>query len=162
MRTILLTTFVLVTAFQSSDEWFGRGINAFNKGAYNEALLMFSRAVEADTTSVSARFNRATAYVRLQRYGEAINDLNWCLSRQPDRIAHRMQRAVAYAESGQTLASIADLDVIIAADSVFPKARLLRGRQLMRADPTRACVDLNAALAAGDSTAQRFIDGNCR
>lgn len=161
MKSLLMGLLVFL-APQSSEEWFGRGLNAYNKGMYGEAVQLFTRAVEADTTSISARFNRATAYLRLQRYGDALADLNWCIARQPDRIAHRMQRAVIHAETGNTVQAIADLDLVISADSLFPKARSLRGRLLMRTDPTRACTDLRAAMAAGDNTAERFVNEFCK
>lgn len=161
MKSLLIGLLVLL-APQSSEEWFGLGLNAYNKGNYGEAVLLFSKAVDADTTSISARFNRATAYLRLQRYGDALADLNWCISRQPDRIAHRMQRAVIHAETGNTQQALADLDLVIGADSLFPRARLLRGRLLMNADPTRACTDLRAAVAAGDKAAERYVTEFCK
>jgi tetratricopeptide (TPR) repeat protein len=158
---ILLIALVIALTPQSSEEYFGLGLNAYNKGNYGEAALLFTKAVEADTTSISARFNRATAYLRLQRYGDALNDLNWCISRQPDRIAHRMQRAVIHAETGNTQQALVDLELVIGADSLFPRARLLRGRLLMNSDPARACADLRAAMAAGDASAERFVRELC-
>jgi tetratricopeptide (TPR) repeat protein len=146
---------------QQAEEWFGRGINAYNQGKYGEAVEFFNKAVAADTSSVSTRFNRATAYLKLQRYGDALNDVNWCIARRPDRIAIRMQRAVIFAEAGQKQLALGDLDMIIAGDSTFPKARLLRGRLLLTTDTARGCADLRAVIAAGDSSAVRYMTGIC-
>jgi tetratricopeptide (TPR) repeat protein len=160
MKSALIVAMLLLLP-QQAEEWFGRGINAYNQGKYGEAVEFFTKAVAADTANVSTRFNRATAYLKLQRYGDALNDINWCLARRPDRIAIRMQRAVVLAEAGQKQLAVQDLNMIIAGDSTFPKARLLRGRLLLTTDTASGCADLRAALAAGDSSARRFMTGLC-
>ena len=158
---MLLATLLALMVPQQAEEWFGRGINAYNNGKYGEAVEFFTKAIAADTSSVSTRFNRGSAYLKLQRYGDALNDINWCMARRPDRIALRMQRAVIFAESGQKQLAVADLDLIIASDSTFPKARLLRGRLLLTTDTARGCADLRAAAAAGDNSARQYMTGIC-
>lgn len=147
---------------QSVEEWFGLGVNAMNAGNIDRAIECFTKGLEADASSVSTRFNRATLLLRQRRYGEALADLDECKRRQPGRIAVHMQRAVVLAELGRTAEALDEVEAIVAADSTFPKARLLLGRlQVQSGDTVRGCASLLAVRAAGDASAERFLPASC-
>lgn len=149
---------------QDSDEHFGRGMNAFGKGQYDVAIDHFSKALEQDAFNIGIRFNRATCYLRLQKYDDAIKDLSRCIELAPDVTQAYMQRATAYAATRQRSLALQDVDTVIARDSVFPRAHVLRARLTMDMglDTTAACRDFMTALRLGDSTALRFMPARCR
>jgi tetratricopeptide (TPR) repeat protein len=142
-------------------ELFGKGLNAFNKGQYAEAVEFYSRAIALDSISTNVRFNRATAYMRMGRYGEAKDDLDRILAVRPELLNARMQRAVVQAEMGLLVHSMDDVSSVIQQDSTFPKAYLFRARvrRMLGTDPRVVCDDLREALKLGDSTALRFMQG---
>ena len=150
--------------YQDSNEWFGRGLNAFNRGNYAEAVESYSKALELDSTAATTWFNRAAAYMRLRQFANAHADLDRCLVIFPGAANMRMQRAIVRAEMGRFAEALDDVGSVIRTDSTFPKARLLRGRILLTRfnDTIGACSDLRAALAIGDSTALRYIRGACQ
>jgi len=149
---------------QDSDEHFGRGMNAFGKGQYDVAIDHFSKALEQDAFNIGIRFNRATCYLRLQKYDDAIKDLSRCIELAPDVTQAYMQRATAYAATRQRPLALQDVDTVIARDPVFPRAHVLRARLTMDMglDTTAACRDFMTALRLGDSTALKFMPARCR
>lgn len=172
MKFALLLCFVAVTSALSLaqdeqdqiQELFGKGLNAFNKGNYGEAVVFYTQCIERDSLTMNVWFNRASAYLRLRDYGKAKEDLDHILKRQPELLNARMQRAVVEAEMGLLPMAIEDVSIVIRQDSTFPKAYLLRGRLTLRAnlDTLAACSDLKAALALGDSTSLRYMPSTCK
>lgn len=169
LPSILVAVLACVLAYaaplpQDSDEHFGRGMNAFGKGQYDVAIDHFSKALEQDAFNVGIRFNRATCYLRLQKYDEAIKDLSKCIELAPDVTQAYMQRAAAYAATRQRPLALQDVDTVIARDSVFPRAHVLRARLTMDMglDTMAACRDFRTALRLGDSTALKFMPTQCR
>ncbi|MCX6139439.1 MAG: tetratricopeptide repeat protein [Candidatus Kapabacteria bacterium] len=162
----IVCTSAIVVAQDEQDkiqELFGKGLNAFNKGNYGEAVVFYTKCIERDSLTMNVWFNRASAYLRLRDYGKAKEDLDHILVRQPELLNARMQRAVVEAEMGLLPMAIEDVSTVIRQDSTFPKAYLLRGRMILRAnlDTLAACSDLKAALALGDSTALRYMTSKC-
>ncbi len=163
----VVCTSALVIAQDEQDqiqELFGKGLNAFNKGNYGEAVVFYSRCIERDSFTMNVWFNRASAYLRMREYSNAKFDLDHILSIQPELLNAKMQRAVVHAEMGLVQLAFSDVSDVIKQDSTFPKAYLLRGRLRLRAmqDTAGACDDLKNAFAAGDSTALRFMPPPCR
>ena len=145
-------------------ELFGKGLNAFNKGNYGEAVIFYTRCIERDSLTMNVWFNRASAYLRLRDFSKAKDDLDYILLRQPELLNARMQRAVVEAEMGLLPMAIEDVSAVIGQDSTFPKAYLLRGRLRLAAfkDSAGSCQDHRAAFALGDSTALRYMTQGCR
>lgn len=167
MRIGLLLLLLSTVALAQDDlqdvlqELFGKGLNAFNKGQYAEAVELYSRAIALDSISTNVRFNRATAYMRMGRYGEAKDDLDRILAVRPELLNARMQRAVVQAEMGLLVHAMDDVTSVIQQDSTFPKAYLFRARvhRMLGTDSRVVCADLREALKLGDSTALRFMQG---
>ncbi len=146
-----------------AQEYFGKGLNAMNKGDNAEAVRWYTLCLGIDSGVANARFNRATAYFRMGEYGKAKDDLDYVVERRPELLNVRMQRAVVQANMGLMAMAREDLDVIIRQDSTFPRAYLMRGRMKMSyfSDPAGACSDLKNALQLGDSSAIRFMPADC-
>jgi len=156
---------VVIMHAQEASEWFGKGLNAFNKGNYGEAVVNFTRAIEQDSGASPAWFNRGTAYMRMRVFDKAYADLTRCLQLRTSQITMnaRMQRAVVGAELGLQQESLRDVNTVLKQDSTFPKARLLRGRLLLQAgDTSQACADFAGALRSGDSSVVKYIKVHCQ
>jgi len=156
---------VLIASAQDASEWFGKGLNAFHDGRYGEAVVNFTRAIEQDSGSSPAWYNRGTAYMRMRMFEKAYFDLTRCLQLRPSQVTinARMQRAVVGAELGLRDDALRDISTVIEIDSTFPKARLLRGRiYLSSGDTTRACKDFSGALQLGDSSAVKYLQAACK
>lgn len=76
---------------------------------FEPAVTDLNKAIEIRPNYVSARFNRALAYMSLKRFKEAIPDFSFVLQNNPrDIISVHMNRAWAYMYSGGYQAAIAD------------------------------------------------------
>ena len=167
MRIGLLLLLLSTVALAQDDlqdvlqELFGKGLNAFNKGQYAEAVELYSRAIALDSISTNVRFNRAAAYMRMGRYGDAKDDLDRILAVRPELLNARMQRAVVQAEMGLLVHAMDDVTTVIQQDSTFPKAYLFRARvhRMLGTDARVVCADLREAFKLGDSTALRYMQG---
>ncbi len=149
---------------EKAQEYFGKGLNAYNAGDYPAAIDWYSKCIALDSLTMNVRFNRATTYLRMRDLPKAKDDLDFILERQPELLNARMQRAVVQAEMGLVMLSMEDLNTVIRQDSTFPKAYLMRGRLKARvlADEAGACSDLKAALALGDRSALQYMSPACR
>ncbi|MEY3386730.1 MAG: hypothetical protein RIR53_1541 [Bacteroidota bacterium] len=164
IASCVLIALVGVVMAQEASEWFGRGLNAFNNGQYAEAVKLYTKAIELDSAAAPAWYNRATAHIRLKQFEDAHRDLDQCLKIFPGATNVKMQRAIVRSELGRYAEALDDVNTVIRGDTSFPKARLLRGRILLAVykDTVRACADLRATLALGDSAALRYLQGVCR
>lgn len=164
IASCVLIALVGVVMAQEASEWFGRGLNAFNNGQYAEAVKLYTKAIELDSAAAPAWYNRAAAHIRLKQFQEAHRDLDRCLKIFPGATNVKMQRAIVRSELGRYAEALDDVNTVIRGDTSFPKARLLRGRILLAVykDTVRACADLRATLALGDSAALRYLQGVCR
>ena len=160
---IVISLLVVTTLLaQDKSEWFGKGINAFNKGLYGEASVYFTRAIEADSMNHIFWFNRATCYVKLRDYERAIGDLARTIELDPQSAAAYMQLAVAHAETRQTVKAIIAVSKAIELDSTLPKTHYLRGRLYLDiSDTSSACVEFKRAAQRGDETARAMQSRLC-
>jgi tetratricopeptide (TPR) repeat protein len=149
---------------EKAQEYFGKGLNAYNAGDYAGAISWYTKCIELDSLTMNVRFNRATTYLRMRDLPKAKDDLDFILERQPELLNARMQRAVVQAEMGLSMLALEDLNTVIRQDSTFPKAYLMRGRLKARVlgDDPGACSDLKAALALGDRSALQYMSPACR
>ncbi len=153
---------VMMVAVQDKSEWFGLGINAYQKGNYGEAAVNFSKAIELDSMNHIFYFNRATCWIKLREYDRAIGDLQRTIELDPSAANAHMQLAVAFAELRMPQQAIPSVSRAIALDSTLPKAHYLRGRlHLSVGDTTSACEDLRTASAYGDAAARQLVGSIC-
>ncbi len=168
LSILLIGTVTIVLAqddlAEKAQEYFGKGLNAYNAGDYAGAVAWYSKCIELDSLTMNVRFNRATTYLRMRDLPKAKDDLDFILERQPELLNARMQRAVVQAEMGLSMLALEDLNTVIRQDSTFPKAYLMRGRLRARAlgDEQGACADLKEALKLGDRSAESYMSPACR
>ncbi|XP_067008306.2 RNA polymerase II-associated protein 3 isoform X1 [Anabrus simplex] len=72
-----------------------RGNEYYRAGDHKQAIEHYSAAIVLDPTP-AAYNNRALAYLKLQKYAEAISDCNKVLEVEPDNLKALMRRGVAY------------------------------------------------------------------
>lgn len=56
----------------------------FNEGKLNEALELLNEYSKNDPFNIECLLLRAKAYYKMQRWGDALNDLNSVLNKEPE------------------------------------------------------------------------------
>lgn len=74
---------VLRTDPQNAQALYGLAMIAMREGKNSEAIRMFTQAVEASPEFVDARRYRAVALAREGSLPQAVDDINWCLEKDP-------------------------------------------------------------------------------
>ncbi len=65
-------------------EFYTQGGKAFEENKFEEAIMMYSRAINEDPDYASAYFNRALSYAILNNYTDATRDAEHVLDMEPD------------------------------------------------------------------------------
>ncbi len=130
------------------------------EGEQLEALIgPLSDTVENNPESVFARMMRANAYLRLEDWRAAEEDLSHVLALEPDNANAHFQRAQARSQMGEHALAIEDFDALVAAElnlSAFLNARCweraIWGEELDQAmDDCNRSIDLAPNAANYDS-----------
>jgi len=159
---IVIAAGVVFLTAQDKGEWFGLGINAYQKGNYGEAAVNFTRAIELDSNNHIFWFNRATCFVKMRDYERAIFDLQRTITLDPLSATAYMQLGVVLAELRRHDNAILAVSKAIELDSTLPKSHYLRGRlYLTTGDTTSACADLHIASDRGDPAARTLMKEHC-
>eukprot|EP01094_Clydonella_sp_ATCC50884_P020814 TRINITY_DN4401_c0_g1_i1.p1 TRINITY_DN4401_c0_g1~~TRINITY_DN4401_c0_g1_i1.p1 ORF type:complete len:553 (+),score=88.61 TRINITY_DN4401_c0_g1_i1:171-1829(+) len=85
------------------------GVLAAGKGDTRKAIIHFSQAIAMDPSNAKFFSNRACAYLRLERFHEAISDCTSAIARKPSAKAYA-RRAIAYHCLGHAEESRADME----------------------------------------------------
>ena len=90
MRILFLLGFALFS-FQSINaqnkaavESFNTAVKLYKAKAYDDAIDLFSKSIDADDTFAKAYYYRGNSYVKLKKYKPAINDFNSVLDLDPE------------------------------------------------------------------------------
>ena len=81
---------------------------AFSSGDMNEALKLWSKVIEMEPKNDSNFYKRFRVYLRLQKYKEALSDLNSALNIKADNSNVLQQRAKLYLKMGKCLDAESD------------------------------------------------------
>jgi tetratricopeptide (TPR) repeat protein len=77
------------------DERYLKAEILFNEGRTQETLAVIDEILESDSLNIDFLLLRAKAFYRLQRWGDALNDLNLILEIDPDhKMAHNYKSMV--------------------------------------------------------------------
>ena len=87
-------------------------------GDFEEALIYYSRSISLARTAASVN-NRALAYLRLDRYKEALEDCDQVLSLEKENIKAKLRRATALKELSRLEEAKKDLDFVLEIVIVF-------------------------------------------
>jgi len=89
----------------------GRALNAM--GRLDEAIPAFSRAITIDPEATDALAGRASLYITMERYVEAVADLSSVLERQEDNVPVRFTRGLLRQQLGDRRDAIDDFSRVI-------------------------------------------------
>ncbi|MBW4464461.1 MAG: tetratricopeptide repeat protein [Pegethrix bostrychoides GSE-TBD4-15B] len=93
-----------------------RGIIDFQNGQTENAIGLFTAALQHDSGSICAYANRATVYYTQGCYQQALNDLSRALELAPNLFALYINRGLTYNKLGETERSTADFGQAIRLD----------------------------------------------
>jgi len=69
---------------QQSEEWKNKGNAEYSKGNNEEAIKLYSKAIECDPSNHVLYSNRSAAYFALYQWNKALEDAEKCISAKPD------------------------------------------------------------------------------
>ncbi len=84
-----------------ADTYYNRGNDHLNKGAYEEAISDYTKALEIEPQSADVYANRGLAYSQIGRNDKAISDFNEALEINPQYALAYNSRAVVYYTIGE-------------------------------------------------------------
>jgi tetratricopeptide (TPR) repeat protein len=124
-----------------------RGVASRAKGAFDQALDEFNRAIQLDPRSALAYEGRGNTHVNKGEFDRAIADYNTALKLDPKLALAYVNRGLAYVKKKDSAQAIADYTEAIRIDPNLALAYLNRGSALARkGDYDRAIPDFNTAL----------------
>ncbi len=83
MAIAVMMTFVGAAVAGTASEWTGKGNEAFAAKKYEEAVVFYSNAIQADKQCTQAIYNRGLAYYRLGGLHQAWDDLTRLIETDP-------------------------------------------------------------------------------
>lgn len=120
-----------------------RGERYLKRGEYEQAVAVYTEAIDRGHNLAIAYANRCYAYENLNQYEEAIHDCTESLKLQPDDHEVLNNRGVSYLGLRRVDEAIADFDAAIAQQAEYPEAYANRGRAYISLeDYDRAIEDL--------------------
>lgn len=87
---------------------FENGLKLFREGKADESIVTFGKAIDANPKSMYY-FHRGRAYMRVQNYRGALNDLTTAIEMDPTFAAAHFQRGLAFMKSDQKKKGLADI-----------------------------------------------------
>lgn len=142
-----------------SECYYNLGNAEFALKHFENAILMFTRAIAIDEDFAAAYFNRATVYKVTNMCQKAIEDLSRALEvtnpapSEKDLVSYRVSRGEAYYTEDMLNEAIADVTVALNLDSSCVEAYALKAGALVGLG--------NFEAAIGDATTAVEIDPEC-
>ena len=112
-----------------AQDYFKSALQVSRRGAAQEAIELYSRAIEFDPDFAAAYYNRGREHDTLGQLEKAIADYGRSLEILPSADAY-YNRGLAYRNLADFAAAIADYDRAIALDSMHARAWNNRGNAL--------------------------------
>ena len=144
---VILTAVMIVVASVNAFSQVGsaelanrKGLEEFNKKAYEPAARLFEQAIALKPGYASAYYNLGTAYFYLGRTRSSIDALTRAIKLNPNAAASRNQLGVVYLESGDTAAAIAEFEAAIRVRPDHPSAFYNLGCALIRSNDFASAV----------------------
>ena len=117
-------------------------------GDYKRALKYINKAIQADSTDVSLRDNRASIYFELDSIDAMMADLTYSIEQQPEEAQRYFTRAGKYFLLARYKEAIEDYNTGLAIESSSSTERYLRGR----------CYEAMGDMAKARSDYHRSLD----
>jgi tetratricopeptide (TPR) repeat protein len=107
--------------------WHAAGMLSLSDGDAAAAIATFSRGLELNSGDDFAREQRANAYLAVEDYDHALQDLDVLLANDPTRVAQRELRITIEMGHGKAELALRDADAAVGAAPDSSQAHLLRG-----------------------------------
>jgi len=92
-----------------------RGGEEFKSGKFAEAVQSYTEALACDADNKSfntaVHSNRAAAYMKMRKYAEAVEDLNFVIEEQPENKKALLRRATCHTELSNHDGAVRDLEM---------------------------------------------------
>lgn len=95
------------------DDLFTKGVEAFNKERFLEAVDMFGQVLSTNPTDTLALNNRALCFRQLERYDEALDDINTAILIDPRKSLYYSTKATILTKLHRQLEAVEELDKAI-------------------------------------------------
>ncbi|MBV6404730.1 MAG: hypothetical protein GFGODING_01488 [Flavobacteriales bacterium] len=140
---------------------FNEGEKAYQRGAYDEAIALFSRVLQQDGDHLNAYLQRGFCHSLTKRYEAAVADFSAVIARKPDHLWAYTSRGSAYNKLKQYDKAMRDFDQVLTLDPRNEEAYNNRGWARKGAgDPAGACKDWRASQRMGNAEARIILSNN--
>lgn len=140
---------------------YSEGERAYQRGAYDEAIALFTKVLDQDTEHLNAYLQRGFCHSLTKRYELAVADFSAVISRRPDHLWAYTSRGSAYNKLHQYEKAMRDFDHVIALDPRNEEAYNNRGWTRKGAgDPAGACKDWRTSQRMGNAEARIILTNN--
>jgi tetratricopeptide (TPR) repeat protein len=136
MRLFVTLIFILITGVmfapaqttpQTHDEFVQAGKEAVAKSDFNSAVKWYSKAIDIRLGDYEIIFARAGCYAVLQKYDNALKDVEIVAKQHPENIAVLHFRATIYNVKKEWKKTMADAETILRLDPNNAKGYQVRG-----------------------------------
>ena len=140
-----------------------RADSRYRQGDYIGAIDDYSQAILINPEA-EFYFNRATNYLNIDKYAEAIADLNHVIAANSTFYDGYYMRSQANGRSGNYLEAIKDLDKMVQLQPDNPLGYYLRGYTyvVFLQNREKGCPDLRQAKKMGDADADSLLKEYCK
>eukprot|EP00929_Paragymnodinium_shiwhaense_P086217 TRINITY_DN46741_c0_g1_i2.p1 TRINITY_DN46741_c0_g1~~TRINITY_DN46741_c0_g1_i2.p1 ORF type:complete len:685 (+),score=185.88 TRINITY_DN46741_c0_g1_i2:141-2195(+) len=144
---------------QKANAKFEEGKYLFSQGAgqYEKAVACFTLALTWDHNILPAQAMRGACFLALNRLGEAMQDCDAVLAKDPGNVPAKRTRGEVLLKQGEVEKALAQFDQILQVSSDGPSLYLRATAHLKRGGKADAIRDLKAAEAAGFSGATKLL-----
>jgi tetratricopeptide (TPR) repeat protein len=148
-------------AAESTESYFNEGLSMHRAGKLNEAVRLYSKAIDNDSRYVMAYQMRAAAEQKLRQYDKAISDYTMVieLGEPYFQAVGYFNRGIVKNMSGHYAEAIPDFTQAISIDKRMAPAFFHRGiARIKSGDSTGTLEDFMQAARMGDVDATRWLD----
>lgn len=92
---LVFVLFEIPVYSQTSVEFFRQGNTAFERKAYDSAVMLYSKAIQSDPLSPEIYLNRGKAFMKVEKFDDAIVDFSMVISLDPKKGESYFNRGIA-------------------------------------------------------------------
>ncbi len=145
-----------------AQERYNEGVDAQEAGRLDEAVSLYTKAIELDPELVDAYIHRSSAYLDLGQYDEALGDGSKAIELDPEVVEAYVNRSAAYLNLGRYDEALDDANKAIDLDPELALAYVARGavyNERVPGEPgdfSKALTDLNKAIELDPELAEAY------
>ncbi len=143
------------------DALYAEGERAYQRGAYDEAIALFTKVLDQDAGHLNAYLQRGFCHSLTRRYELAVADFSAVIARKPDHLWAYTSRGSAYNKLQRYDKAMLDFDHVITLDPRNEEAFNNRGwARKGSGDPAGACKDWRTSQRMGNAEARIILTNN--